>query len=63
MTSSTTIPSRSTSTSPTKRLTSLNYVLATNGFFTKKTRPIAEKASRKVLARFKNATLTSKHPT
>jgi hypothetical protein len=43
-------------------LSSLHLVLATNGFFTKKTRPIAEQAARKVLARFKNAKLTSEHP-
>jgi hypothetical protein len=41
---------------------SLNFVLATNGFFTKKSRPVAEKAARKALARFKNTKLTSVHP-
>lgn len=44
------------------KVSSLHFVLATNGFFTKKTRPLAEKAARKVLARYENAKLTSEHP-
>lgn len=48
---------------PPSAFSSLHVTLATNGFFTKKTRPVAEAATRRVLARFKNTKLTSVHPT
>jgi hypothetical protein len=43
---------------PTKKFASVKLELLRNGFFTRKTRPLAEAASRKVLARFARSTLT-----
>ena len=40
----------------------VHVVLATKGFFTRKTRPVAEARVKKLLARFKKPKLTSVHP-